>query len=229
MRFSQLSTLVALSALLLSLPVFADSFSVFNNPGAGNYIPSTTDYGGGNGSGTAISSLGPFNFSTPVLQFAVGHSWSSWNCPPFTESCRPKVLYAEGASTLTLSLTAHGNTAGFEFEPDEFLLESISATFVNNLGQDIATITRYVNGKAVALLFALRDNTPGRWIDHINIVDSDGDDFAIAQLRQGNSVIPEPGTILMFGSGLLAALRVTVMRRKMSLGLPPRQLRGRVQ
>ena len=94
MRFSKLSTVIALSALVLSLPVFADTFTVFNNPGAGNYIPSTTDYGGGNGSGTAISSLGPFNFSTPMLQFAVGHSWSSWNCPPFTESCRPKVLYA---------------------------------------------------------------------------------------------------------------------------------------
>ena len=215
MRFSKLSTLVALSALLLSLPVFADTFTVFNNPGAGNYIASTTNYGGGNGSGTALSSLGPFDFSTPVLQFSVGHSWSGWNCPPFTESCRPKVLYAEGVSTLTLSLTAHGNTAGFEFEPDEFLLESVSATFVNNLGQDIATITRDVNGKAGALLFALRDNTPGRWIDHIIIVDSDGDDFAIAELRQGNSVVPEPGTILMFGSGFLGAL--VVMHRKMSL------------
>ena len=91
-----------------------------NNPGNGNYISSTTNYGGGDGSGTAISSLGPFNFSTSMLQFAVGHSWSSWNCPPFTESCRPKGLHAEGASTLTLSLTAHGNTAEFEFEPDEF-------------------------------------------------------------------------------------------------------------
>ena len=214
MRISKLSTLVVLSALLLSLPVFADTFTVFNNPGTGNYISSTTNYGGGNGSGTALSSLGPFDFSTPVLQFAVGHSWSGWNCPPFTESCRPKVLYAEGVSTLTLSVTAHGNTAGFEFEPDEFLPESVSATFVNNLGQDIATITRDVNGKAGALLFALRDNTPGRWIDHIIIVDSDGDDFAIAELRQGNSVVPEPGTILMLGSGLLGALGV--MRRKIT-------------
>jgi len=222
MRFSKLSTLVVLSALLLSLPVLADTFTVFNNPGDGNYIPSTTNYGGGDGSGGSLSSLGPFNFSTPMREFAVGHSWATWNCPPFTESCRPKVLYSDGASTLTLSLTAHGNTAGFEFQPDEFLPESISVTFVNNMGQVIATITRDVNGKAGASLFALRDNTPGMWIDHINIVDSDGDDFALAQLRQGNSVIPEPGTILMFGSGLLAALRVTVMRRKMSLGLPPR-------
>ena len=57
------------------------------------------------------------------------------------------------------------------------------------------------------------DVEPDRSID---IVNDSGDDFAIAQLRQGNSgVIPEPGTMALLGTGLLGALGM--IRRKINL------------
>lgn len=218
MRLLKLTTLVALSALLLmSLPAFADSFTVFNNPGDGIYESATTNYGGGDGSGNGINSLGTFNFSGTMLQNQVGVSWGTWNCPPFTENCAPNVLYSNGASAFTLTLTAHDNIAGFEYEPDLFQVENVSASFFNNNGVLIDTITRAVNGSGGALLFALQDTTPGQWISRIDISNDAGDDFAIGQLRQGSvgGTTPEPGTMVLLGTGLLGALGV--MRRKMNL------------
>ena len=50
----------------------------------------------------------------------------------------------------------------------------------------------------------------------VDIVDTAGDDFAIAQLRSGNSpTTPEPSSILLLGSGILGL--AGVMRRKMNL------------
>lgn len=211
MRFAKLSTIIAVGALLLlTLPLSADTYTVFSQPTDGVYIPSTINYGGGDGSGTTISSLGPFTFSSPLVQLSVPGSWATWNCPPATESCTPNVLYTNGATTIHL-ISGGYNTAGVEVEPDQFAIETISVTFNDQFGSPIATITRTVNGSGGALLFALQDDTPGKWISHLDIVDSNGDDFAISQLRQGNS-IPEPGTMLMFGSGILGL--AGTLRRK---------------
>ncbi len=99
-----------------------------------------------------------------------------------------------------------------EVEPDAFAVETISVTFNDQFGQPIATIIRDVNGSGGALLFALQDDTPGKWISHIDVEDLNGGDFAIAELRQGNSV-PEPGTLLMFGSAVLGL--AGMIRRKL--------------
>jgi hypothetical protein len=206
MRHLRLATLAVLGALLLSVPAFAgDVYTIFNQPTDGVYLASTTDYGGGDGSGSTISSLGTFNFSNALSENSVPNSWSTWGCPPDTESCTPNVLYNSGSSVLTLTLTAHDNTAGFELEPDDFQVETVDASYYNQLGILIATITRNPNGSAGALLFALQDDTPGNWISRIDITDHAEDDFAIAQLRQGNSV-PEPGGMPILGMFLLGAL-----------------------
>ena len=65
----------------------------------------TTNYGGGDGSGGFITSLGPFNFSNPQSENNVPNSWATWNCPPATESCTPNILWNEGFNTLTMTFS----------------------------------------------------------------------------------------------------------------------------
>lgn len=217
MRLVKLTTLIALSALLvMSLPAFADSWTVFPQPTSGNYNVFTTNYGGGDGSGNFITSLGPFSFSNPQSENNVPNSWATWGCPPATESCTPNVLWNEGFNTLTITTSDHENTIGFELEPDNFAVETIQAIFHANDGMSF-TLTLSPNGSAGALLFAVQDDTPGAFITSVDITDLAGGDFAIAQLRSGNSptTTPEPGTMVLLGTGLLGALGV--MRRKMNL------------
>ncbi len=205
MRITKLVMLIALSAvLLMSLPAYADaSFTTYSQPG-GLYVNLTTNYGGGDGSGGTLFSLGPFNFSSGMLEFSVPGSWATWNCPPATESCTPNVLYSNGATSLTLMLPFPMNVAGFELEPDQFAVETFTATYyAADLTTVLGTITLDVNGSAGALLFAASDSSD---FGKIVIINTAGDDFAIAQLRAGNLVCcgtPEPGTIVLFGSGML--------------------------
>ncbi len=215
MRLCRTSLLALGIVLLASLPMLAgDTYTIFNQPTDGVYLPSTTNYGGGDGSGGTIGSLGTFSFFFPLTELSVPGSWSTWGCPPATESCTPNVLYTNGQSVLSLTLTAKDNTAGFELEPDQFAVETVSVQFYNQNGMLIADIDRDVNGSGGALLFALQDDTPGSYISFINIVDTAGDDFSIGELRQGNSV-PEPGTLAMLGTGILGA--ISVLRRKINL------------
>ena len=215
MRFAKLTTLIAIAALLMiSTPMFADSFTVISQPNA-FYTGNTINYGGGDGSGLLINSLGPFSFSNLQSEHYVPGTWGTWGCPPATESCTPNVLWNAGFSTLTITTSDRENTIGFELEPDQFVQESVTATFYASDGM-FYSLTLNPNGSNGALLFAVQDDTPGSYITHVDIVDNAGDDFAIAQLRTGNSgTTPEPGTMILLGTGLLGALGV--MRRKMNL------------
>ena len=217
MRLVKVATLVVLSALLLaSLPAFADSWTTYPQP-AGAYL-GTTNYGGGDGSGNFITSLGPFTFSNPQSENNVPNSWATWNCPPATESCTPNVLWNEGFSTLTITTSDTQNTLGFELEPDQFQQELVEATFHSSTG-DSFTLSLMPNGSAGALLYAVTDNTPGAHITSVDITDTAGDDFSIAQLRSGNvgtgGTTPEPSSIMLFGSGVLGL--AGLLRRKMNL------------
>ncbi len=225
MRLIKITTLVALSALLLlSLPAFADSWTVFPQPTPGGvYVSSTTDFGGGDGSLNFITSLGPFTYSNPQSENSVPGSWATWGSPPATESSTPNVLYNEGFSTLHIDVSGSFNTIGWELEPDQFMQEDVTVTYHSSDG-DSFVLDLMPNGSAGALLFAVQDDTPGSHIVSADITDNAGDDFATAQWRAGNSVTsttttsgttPEPSSMILLGSGLLGV--VGFMRRKMNL------------
>jgi PEP-CTERM motif len=211
MRLVKLTTLIVF-CLVLSLPAFA-GFTTFSQPGQGNYESSTTNYGGGDGSGGFITSLGPYlNFSNPQSENFVPGTWATWGCPPATESCTPNVLWNEGFSTLTISFTSPLKTFGFELEPDNFAVEEVTAQFFNGASL-VGTIDLFPNGSAGALLFA---GTTDSQFTSVVITDLAGGDFAIAELRgRPAPSTPEPGTMVLLGTGLLGAL--AVMRRKMNL------------
>ena len=212
MRLVKLTILIALCTLVLSLPAFA-GFTTFALPGDDSYIANTTNYGGGDGSGGFISSLGPFSFSNPQSENNVPNSWATWGSPPFTESSTPNVLWNEGFSSLTMTF-APASIVGFELEPDNFAVEEVTAQFFNGTNL-IGTIDLFPNGSAGALLFAAQTDQA---FTSVVITDLAGGDFAIAQLRYreaGVGTTPEPGTMVLLGTGLLGVLGV--MRRKMNL------------
>ena len=212
MRLNKLTMATGLSALLVFTgQAFAnDSFLTFSTPTA-PYTTETTNYGGGDASGNAITNLPPFGFGSALTESVVPTTWATWGSPPNTESAAPNVLTHIGNTNLTIDVSGSNNTVGFELEPVVFQVESVSASFYNGANL-IDTLTLTPSGEAGALLFALED-TSGGTISSVVIDDttSGNDGFALAQLRAGD-ITPEPSTFFLFGSGLLGVLGA--VRRK---------------
>jgi hypothetical protein len=120
-------------------------------------------------------------FAPPLQARTVPGSWATWGSPPDTEGSTGRVLYSQGATSITLTFTGcTPTTAGFEAEPNPFADHSMTATFYSGPTSQGA-ITRIVSGSAGARLFAA-DGSFDR------IVFNSTADFAIARVRFGQGV-----------------------------------------
>jgi hypothetical protein len=225
----KLHALLALAAIsFLSAPAFADSYITFSTP-TSTYTSGTTNYGGGDGSSSFTYNDGIFSFQHWLVQWPVG-AWTyggsvPWGITGTVEDTNPNVLLALGYSNV-ITINSASNTVGFEYAPYTMQSEQITASFYNAESELIDTITLTTDDSGDAVLFALQDTTPGETISYITLSNyapqyGTTDYYGLAQLRAGNlddpgAVTPEPGTLTLFGSGLLGLLGHLGWRRRFS-------------
>jgi hypothetical protein len=196
-------------------------FTTVATPTAG-YTSSTTVLTISPANGTAVPSIvsgsQTVSFSpSPIARTVPGGGWSTWGSPPNTESATPRVLAASGAASMTITLSQPVSTFGFEVEPNNFGLHTITATFMGGAAT-LGTITLSVNGNAGALLAAAM-STPS--ITSVVISAPTAGGFAIAQVRFAlanvTASIPTVGAPGMAGLAMLLLGAGALLARKQQL------------
>lgn len=138
---------------------------------------------------------------------APGGGWGTWSQAPDSQRAPGEelpVFYSNEATALRFTLSVPVNIFGFEAEPNPFGLHNMVAKFYDTSGNLLGSISRDVDGFAGARLFAASSPTPIAYV-----VFSSDVDWAVGAFRYGQlgaPVIPEPGTMALFGTGLLAGL-----------------------
>lgn len=215
----RLSLMLAAAVAVLTFGVRAMAFTPISSPNAAylaatNYIdpsriPDYTDV-------TSISDgvqTVSFKDATGSAPFAVNKrttplvSWLTWSEAPDSQRVPGEelpVFYSKGATALRFTLSKPVNIFGFEAEPEPTELHNMVAKFYDTSGNLLGSISRDVNGFQGARLFAASSPTPIAYV-----VFSSDVDWAVGAFRYGQlgaPVIPEPGTMALFGTGLLAGL-----------------------
>jgi hypothetical protein len=151
------------------------------------------------------------SFGNFVQKLTVGISWGVWNDPPATEQSLPSVLYTNGATGLTMTLSSQVNVFGFELEPDLGEIEPVTVTFFGT-GSPFA-LTLNPNGNSGALLFAVSSETP---INSVSVDDGVGDDFAIANVRYAQIplIVPTPEPFMLLPIAAVLGILIVRQRRK---------------
>lgn len=142
---------------------------------------------------------------------APGGGWATWSEAPDSQRGPDPdtlpVFFSNGASALRFVLSSPMNIFGFEAEPNPLATYTMVAKFYDASDNLLGTISRDVDGYAGARLFAASSSTP---ISYVVFSSGDEDiDWAVGAFRYGTlqtPVIPEPGTMALFGTGLAAGL-----------------------
>ena len=151
-----------------------------------------------------VPSLSSGSFSitldTDLVALTTPTSWSTWGAPPNVESPTPRVLWTNGATSLTLTFSESVQLFGLEAQPNTAVVSPLLASFFQGANL-VGEISLDVDGNGGARLFAASSTTP-----FDKLVLSSTDDFAIAQVRA--AIVPEPSslTMLVLGSVVVAAL-----------------------
>ncbi len=138
---------------------------------------------------------------------APGSSWATWSQAPDSQRGAGDVLpvfYSNEATAARFVLSSPVNIFGFEAQPNPFGVYTMVASFYDASDNLLGTISRNVDGIAGARLFAASSPTPIAYV-----VFSSQVDWAVGAFRYGTlggPVIPEPGTMALFGTGLVAGL-----------------------
>jgi hypothetical protein len=217
MLHTKILTAIALTAGIAAIP--ASAFTVISTP-TDEYRDQTFLIGvPGNGGPRTV--WGDINltvaFSTALAPRTVGLNWATWGTPPDTEQSAPRVWFTLGGTDVTFTFSPVSpsdvvTTWGFEAQPNPFAVLDITVEFFKG-EQLVGSITRAVDGNAGARLFAATA-APGTWFTHVRIFSES--DFAVAQLRYGLGIVPEPATwaLMIAGFGMVgfAARRRRVAR-----------------
>ncbi|MGC8783939.1 MAG: PEP-CTERM sorting domain-containing protein [Armatimonadota bacterium] len=138
---------------------------------------------------------------------APGSAWGTWSQAPDSQRGAADTLavfFSNGATAARFVLSSPMNIFGFEAEPNPFSVHTMTARFYDASDNLLGTISRNVNGNAGARLFAASSPTPIAYV-----VFSSDVDWAVGAFRYGTlggPAIPEPGTMALFGTGLVAGL-----------------------
>jgi hypothetical protein len=141
------------------------------------------------------SGLFSVTFDTDLVALTVPTTWASWGAPPDVESSTPRVLWTNGATSLTLTFSQSVELFGMEAQPNTSVVSSILASFFAGANL-VGEIPIDVDGNGGARLFAASSTTP-----FDKVVLSSTDDFAIAQVRAG--AVPEPSSLMLLMLGVV--------------------------
>jgi hypothetical protein len=178
--------------LLACLPAMADLIPI-GEP-TPSYLSQTSPVDFTGPDGTVVSSttngIETLSYSSPLTEYTVPTTWTTWNVPPHVESSTPRVGSTAPATSLTILLSLPADTFGVEVQPDLYQVERIDVDFFTSAGL-AGSIDLAVDGYKGARLFAATTQTSP--FTRITITDLAGDDFAIAQQRYESPVpVPEP-------------------------------------
>jgi hypothetical protein len=150
------------------------------------------------------------SFDTPLVALTTPSTWGSWGSPPDVESSTPRVLWTNGVTSLSMSLSDPIGLFGFEAQPNTQGVSSMLASFFFGATL-IGEIPLDVDGNGGARLFAASSTD---FFD--TVVLSSTDDFAIAQVRIAS--VPEPGPLVhVIGLGVVG-IPVLWVRSRKSIG-----------
>jgi hypothetical protein len=214
----------AFVCLAAAVPVQADGITQINVPN-GWYTSHTTliDISGLT-DGTDYTSIAGGGLTVDLInrmkRLTIPTSWAGWGSPPATEKSTaacpglgincPPVLWSKGANDVIMILSSPEKIFGFEAQPNNPQVESMTADFFDAGGNLVGSITLTPSGYFGAKLFAASSNTPFKSV----ILTDNGPggtcpngavcDFAIANVRFSPNPVPEPASVLLLGTSLAA-------------------------